>query len=478
MGIMSGEQYHESLRNLAPVVYIGGGKIADVADDRFFAVSIGEMKKFYNWQIDPETRDDFVYHSPMIDEPVGFWTYLRQSHADLLRMVETMKRYNARHFCTMCMGIGLSVMWAVTYDVDRQRGTEYHTRFQRFFKTLQRKDYRYSLGVMDPKGDRSLTPSEQPDPDLHVRIVDRKSDGIVVRGAKTHTSNAPLMHYFFAMPCRVLGADEADYCVSFAIPTDTPGLSFITRPAPGPLTPRSYESPVSTKMGFTESISVLDDVFVPWENVFMCGEWEFSELLLAYFSPYVRLVKGTCTSARMDILAGAAALAARFNGIRDAGHIRHKITDMMITSETGYGCALGAVSKSVMHPSGIPIPDVSIANAGLHATRTRFAEFLGTLQEIAGGIVTTMPTEQEYGNPEIRPLIDKFLKAAADVPTEHRMRLMYLIQELTASRWSGYLLSSVLCAGGTPETNRLEVARNYDLLGKMNNVCGICDIPA
>ena len=476
MGIKTGAEYLKSLRPLKPLVYIGGEKTTNVVDHPFFQTSLREMSKFYDWQTDPEKRDDFTCHSPLIDETVGFWNHLRQSPEELIKLVEVIKKHNARHFCTMCMGIGLSVLWAVTYDIERDTGIEYHQRFRRFFEKIQREDLRYCLGVMDPKGDRTLAPHQQADPDLYLRVVEKNDRGIVVNGAKLHTSNGPIMHYFLAMPCRALSEKDQDYCVSFALPVDAPGLSFITRPAPGPPAEKKYESPVSRSIGFVESLSVFDHVFVPWENVFMCGEWRYTEALINYFSPYVRLVKGTCTSARTDILAGAAALAAQCNGVEKAGHVRHKINDMMIASEIGWGCALGAIQKSVMHPSGIPIPDVSISNAGLYNSRLKFVEFMGVLQEIAGGLTTTMPIEAEYTNEEIRPIIDKYLQGKADISTEERMRVLYLVQELTASRWSGYLMSSVICAGGTPETNRVEVFRAYDLREKMDNVRLMCEL--
>jgi len=192
---------------------------------------------------------------------------------------------------------------------------------------------------------------------------------------------------------------------------------------------------------------------------------------LAFQQPGHRL-----SALRTDLLAGAAALIARYNGTEKAGHIRNKITDMMIASEIGWGCALGAISKSVMHPSGIPIPDVSISNAGLYHARLRFIEFLGTLQEIAGGIVTTMPGETEFKNEETRKYLEKYFRARRGIPAEDRMRLLYLIQDLTASRFGGYLMASAICAGGTPETNRVEVARSYNLKEKMDNIRELCNI--
>jgi len=474
MGIMTSEAYLASLAKQKPVVYIGGEKIHDVVHSPYFRISLEEMCKFYDWANDERTAADFTFRSHLIDDRVSFWTHLRETPEDVRRMIEVMKAQNARHFCSMCMITGLNVLWAVTYDIDRAKGTQYHERLKAFFRELQTNDFRYCMGVMDPKGDRSLAPSAQADPDLYLRVVERKTDGIVVNGAKLHTSNAPVTHFIFTCPSGVLAEADRDYAVSFAVPVDTPGITYITRPAPGPPAPRTLESPVSGHIGFVECLTVFDHVFVPWERVFMCGEWEFTPNLIRYFSPYVRTCKGTCTSARTDILIGAAALISQYNGTARASHIRSKLTDMMIASEIGWGCALASVAKSVMHPSGIPIPDTSVANAGLYHGRLRFVEFLGALQEIAGGIVTTMPAETECLNEASRAYIDKYLKGVDDVPTEDRLKLLYFIQDLTASRFGGYLTASAVCAGGTPETNRIEVFRNYDLPQKIRNVKELC----
>jgi len=476
MGIKTGEQYRESLKNLKPNVFIMGEKVDNVVDSPYFDITLREMSKFYDWASDPATKQDFAYWSPLIQEEVSFWTHLRQDQDELRKMIEVMKRNNARHFCSMCMVIGLSIMWATTYDIDQARGTDYHQRLQNFFRHLQKEDLRYCLGVMDPKGDRSLPPGRQADPDLYLRVVERRTDGIVVNGAKMHTSNAPVTHYIFACPSGLLREEDRDYAVSFAAPIDAKGITFITRPAPGPRGRKELESPVSSNIGFVECLTVFDNVFIPWENVFMCGEWDFTEKLISYFSPYVRLCKGTCTSARTDIVAGAAALIADYNGVGRAGHVRSKLTDMMIASEIGWGCALGAISNAVQHPSGIPIPDVSISNAGLYNSRLRFVEFLGTLQEIAGGVVTTMPAETEFLNEATRKYVEKYFKGRKEVPTEDRLKLLYLIQDMTASRFGGYLVASAICAGGTPETNRVEVQRSYNLLEKIRNVKELCHI--
>lgn len=476
MGIKTSAEYLESIRKLKPTVYIAGERVKDVTTNPYFQSSLQEICKFYDWTNDPEKRDDFVCWSPLVNEEVSFWTHIRQDREELVKLLEVMKRNNARNFCSFCMGIGPCVFWATTHDIDQAKGTHYQEHLRTFFTKLQREDLRFCLGIMDPKGDRSLSPSRQADPDLHLRIVDRKPEGIVVNGAKMHTSSAPLTHYIFCAPGGYLTEEDRDYAVAFAVPIDTKGITFITRPSPCPIGATPMTNPASTLHTMVECLTVFDNVLVPWENVFMAGEWEFTDRFIHYFSSYGRPVKATCISARTDMIAGTAALIADYNGVAKASHIRSKLNDMMIASNIGWGCVLGAVANSVDHPSGIPIPDISISNAGLYHIRLRFVEFLGMLMEIAGGAVTTMPDEAEFTNEATRYLIEKYFKGKSDVPAEDRLKLLYFIQELTASRFGGYFLSSAICAVGTPETNRLEVLRHYDLLQQIENVKAICRI--
>lgn len=476
MAIKTSAEYMESMRAQKPRVFVAGHPVEDVTTDRHFQTPLGEMREWYDWPNDPELADDFTAWSPLIDEKVSFWTQLRLGSGELLKMVEVIKKHNQRRFCSMCMGIGLSVLWAVTHDMDQALGTSYNQNLKGFFQHIQKNDLRYCLGVMDPKGDRGLPPHAQADPELYLRIKQRRADGIVVSGAKMHSSNAPVVHMFLVSPSRVLDENDKDYALSFAMPVDTPGLTLITRPAPGPLEPKSMESPLSSRKGLVECLSVFEDVFIPWERVFMCGEWDYTTNFMRYFSPYVRLAKCACTSARIDLITGAAALMAQYNGVAKAGHIREKLTDMMIASEIAWGCVQGAVAKAVEHPSGIAIPNGSMANAGLYHARRKLVEFVGVLQEIGGGVVTTMPLEADYDNPETRPYIEKFLQGARGVDVQDRLKLLYLIQDLTASRFSGYFIASAICAGGTPQTNRVEVFRNYDLREKINNIKAICNI--
>lgn len=476
MAIKTRQEYIESLKNVKPNVYIAGKKIENTLESPYLKTTLNNMALGYDWANDPQYENLVTNISPFTGEKVSFWTHIRKDPDDLGQLVRAINTFSSKYLCTMCMSMGLGSLWAATWDMDQAKGTEYHQRFKKFYAELQKNDLRFVLGVMDPKGDRTLSPSKQPDPDLFLRVVEKRQDGIIVNGAKMHTTSAPVAHYFVASPSRVLGPEDEAYALAFACPTDTKGITFITRPAHGPLENHDYESPIGCKIGFVESLTVFDNVFIPWERVFMCGEWDFTEPFINYFSSYVRLAKGTCVAARTEMLAGITALAAEYNGVAKAAHIRNKVTDMIIDAKIGYGCATAAAKLAQIHPSGICFPDILTGNAGLYHTRLKYVQHLGTMQEIAGGIVTTMPTEADFKDSEIGPLVKKYMQGKAGTSAEERYRLMHLIQDMTASRLTGYLMSSALCAGGTPETNKVEVFRSYDLKERVENAKVLANI--
>lgn len=463
MGIKTKAQYLESLKALNPVVYVGGERLEKAAFSPYLRTSLNNMCLGYEWSNDPNYQDLVVVDSKLAGEKISFWTNPLASVEDCQRFVKIVNTISSKYLCAMCMVTGQAAVWATSWEIDRDRGTNYHENFKQFYKGMQQRDERFTMGVMDPKGDRSLPPHKQDNPESFLRVVEKRKDGIVVRGAKAHTTSAPIAHWFLATPSRALDKEDADCALSFACPVDAKGLKFIMRPASGPLEEKDYENPISGKIGFVECLSVFDDVFIPWDHVFMCGEWEYTEKLIQLFGATVRMSKGACVAARTELLAGVTAAMADYNGIAKAGHVKNKITDMIIDSQIGYGCAMAAATLGKMHPSGICIPDALTGNSGLYNTRLRYVQHLGAMHEIAGGIVTTMPGEKEFTSKEVGGIVQKLLAGKKGTTGEERYRMLQVIQDFTASHMAGYMMSNAICAGGTPETNRVEVYRNYDL---------------
>ena len=251
---------------------------------------------------------------------------------------------------------------------------------------------------------------------------------------------------------------------SFAIPVNTKGITFIARPAPGPLQPRDMEGPIGSAIGGVEAMTVFDDVFVPWERVFLCGEWDMCGQVPFYFSSIHRQSKCACLAGHTDMLIGIIALTAQVNGL-DMGvaHVRDKLTKMMMQAEVAYGCAVGAAEDGYQHPSGVWVPNILIANSGLNYIRSQAGNHLAVLHDIAGGIIVTMPTELDYKNPATKEYMDTYLHGSNDFTAEEQLRVLSLAQEVGGSRFAGYFMGWAINAAGSPMTNEIAVRAGYDL---------------
>ena len=464
MALLTGKEYVESLKEFSPEVYMRGERVREVWSHPLLRQTVNHIAAGYDFARDPRYRASASVQSLLTGEEVPrIQLHIQESLEDAVIKAKLTREITGRRICAGCMSNMLSVTWALIYDIDQAHGTKYFPKFREFVKTLQRKGQIIAWGMMDPKGDRSLPPSRQ-EHSADLRIVGRKADGIVVRGTKVHTTYGPAAHQVVVVPCRALDQADKDYAVSFAIPIDTRGLKMIARPSPGPINQTGMESPLSSRFLGVEAMTVFEDVFVPEEKIFMCHEWDQALKLPLYFASLHRQSKCACSAGHTDLFIGTAALAAEVNGLgMKVSHIRDKVTEMMMAAETAFGCSLGAALEGKKHPSGVFLPDAVIANSGLNFIRSRMGTHLSYLHDIAGGLLSTMPTEADWNHPELRKYIDESLQGSPKYTTEERLKVLNLAQDLAASRLTGTLMGFTINAAGSPVTNQIVVRNLYDL---------------
>jgi len=360
--------------------------------------------------------------------------------------------------------------------------TEYHTRFRQYLEQVQERDLVMDGAMTDPKGDRRLKPSRQADPDLFVHIVERKTDGIVVRGAKLHQTGALNSHEIIVMPTQTLTEQDRDYAVAFAIPSDTPGVLMIYgRQASDTRKLEGGELDVGNRQfGGHEAVVVLDDVFVPWERVFMAGEYAFSGLLVERFAGYHRQSYGGCKAGVGDVLIGAAESLAQYQGTDGASHVKDKIVEMIHLNETMYACGIACSAEGRPTASGTYLIDPMLANVcKLNVTRFPY-EIARLAQDIAGGLLVTLPSEKDLASPEIGPYLKKYLRGVGQYSTEDRCRMLRLMENLTIGPGAAAYLTESMHGAGSPQAQRIMLARLADLEGMMalaRRLAGIEDRP-
>jgi 4-hydroxybutyryl-CoA dehydratase/vinylacetyl-CoA-Delta-isomerase len=467
MGLMTKVEYIESLRKLKPTVYMFGEKIENVLDNPRLRAGIEATGATYELAEIPEYRDLIVTHSKLIDEPINRFNNPPTSVADLVARVK-MNRLLGRRVGTCfqrCTGQDCLVALSVTtYDVDRKYGTDYNKRFLDFLKYMQKNDLVANAGVTDVKGDRNLSPKEQPDKDVYLHVVEKRADGIVVRGAKCHQTGSLSAHEIIVLPTRALRKGEEEFAVAFAVPTDTAGVihvvgrsSLDTREQDGcDCGNRRYSKYAPTV--------IFDNVFVPWNRVFLCGEVEFAADLVAYFSTFHRQSHGGCKAGKIDCMVGAALTMMAYNGTEKVGHHKEKVIDMIHRAETLYGCSLAASYEGKPMPSGTYFIDPVLANASKIHEGKEMAEATRLMIDIAGGFVADLPSDRDFDHPEVGPLLKKYLKGSDQTPVENRIKMFRLIEKMAME--SADTISDIH-GGGSPAAHRLTIFRESDTRSKV-----------
>ena len=449
-------------------VYLFGEKVKNPVDHPIIRPSINSVAVTYDIADDPRYEGLATATSHLTGEKINRFTHIHQHTEDLIKKVKLLRLLSQKTgMCYQrCVGMdSLNALSIVTFEMDQELGTEYCKRFNEYLKYVQENDLMCCGAMTDPKGDRSLRPSRQADPDLYLRIVEKRDDGIVVRGSKVHQTGAVNSHDIIVMPTRTMREEDRDYAVSFAIPSDTEGIIYIYGRQSCDL--RKLEGVEidlgNVRYGGQEAMVIFDDVFVPWERVFMAGEYEFAWPLVEKFSAYHRQSYGGCKAGVGDVLIGATATIAEYNGVARASHIRDKIVEMNHLNETIYAGGIACSAEGYKTPSGTYLVNILLSNI-CKQNVTRFPyEMVRLAEDIAGGLMATLPSEKDFKNPEIGKYMDKYLKGVKEVPTEFRLRMLRLIESISMGLGAiGYRTESMHGAG-SPQAQRIMIEREVDI---------------
>jgi 4-hydroxybutyryl-CoA dehydratase/vinylacetyl-CoA-Delta-isomerase len=465
MVIATGEQYRQSLVGRNVEIYAGGERIADVTAHPLTIPGVNAVALLYDLPQEPESEALMTARSHLTGAPIHRYAHLPQTGDDLLKKIQASRRAAEISPISGLAAWGvdaLSALSIVTYDMQQQLSAPYYERFLRYLRRYQAENLWSAVAVTDVKGDRRLRPSEQDDPDLYLHVVRQTAAGIVVRGAKAHTTGAPVAHELIVLPTRALRASDRDYAVACAVSPQTPGLKMICRA--GPLAQEdSLDAPLSGRFSLVETLTVFEDVFVPWERVFMCGEWQYAGRLVELFATYHRHTYAGAKAAMFDLLIGAAALAAEYNGIAEARHVQDKLAELMQAAELMYAAGVAAALECTVAGPGTAVPDPVKTNAGKHFSGVKFYEALRAVHDIAGGLVVTMPGEADYRHPITRPYLEKYLQGAKGLPTLDRLKLFKFIRDLTASDLGGMWMVESVHGGGSLEAEKIALRAHYPL---------------
>lgn len=479
MALKTAQEYIDSLRNRKLDIYMLGKKVDNFVDHPIIRPSINAMAMTYKLAEEPEYEDLMTVTSNLTGEKINRFTHLHQSPTDLMNKVKMQRLLGQKTGCCFqrCVGMdAFNAVFSTTFEMDAKHGTDYHERFKKFLIYVQQNDLVVDGCMTDARGDRSKSPGQQPDPDAYLHVVEKREDGIVVRGCKLHQTGMINSHEILVMPNNALKEDEQEWAVCFAVPTDAPGMLYVYgRQSCDTRKLEDNKIDVgNVNFGGQEVMTIFNNVFVPWERVFMNGEIDFSTTLVERFAGYHRQSYGGCKVGTGDTLIGAVKAIADYNGASKASHVKDKIVEMCHLNETLFACGIACSAAGRKTAAGNYLIDLLLANI-CKQNVTRFPyEIARIAQDLAGGLLVTQPSASDFENPEIGPLVKKYTQAADD--SEKRQRMLRYIENLTMGCGAvGYLTESMHGAG-SPQAQRIMISRLIDLQHRKDlaeKLCGI-----
>jgi len=468
------EQWIEGLRKMRRNIYVAGQKVD--RDDEMMTPTINSMGLSFDYAHIAEYQDLTTATSHLNGEKINRFCHVHQSTEDLHKKQDVTRLLTQKngHCIMRCMGTdAMNAISCVAFEADKENNgaTEYYQNFLKWLERFQKEDLVGCCAQTDVKGNRTQRPSQQMDPDAYLRVVERKNDGIVVRGCKINNSEASQSDEILVLPTRSLLPEEADWAVAFAVPADAEGLKQVVRPAnirSRKLFPKGFEN------GMTDSTSIFDDVFIPWDRVFLCGETQHGGILALLFALYHRHSYTGCKPAVSEVLMGTIALAAEYNGIHKQKHVRDKLAEMIMITELAYAAGFTGSEKGspkvfvpgrglVPYGPGTYIPDSIYCNVGRCISGEAYYREMETLADVAGGIPASLPYEEDWANPETKEFLEKYVIRNPDVSAENQHLLWRHVADILCSAWGGAAAMSALHGGGSPIMEKIAITSQYDI---------------
>ncbi len=465
MGLKTAEEYMRSLRDGRAVFYRGEA-VDDVARHPHLGVAVEHAAIDYRIAEDPDLRDLATVNLTG-DQAISRYYKIPENADDLIKrskLIETTTRRGAT-LVILIKEIGTDALFALHLladYMDQRLGTSYLDRVRRFFEHCRSNDLAVAVAQTDVKGDRSLGPAGQEHPDYYVRIIAENKDGIVVRGAKAHTSVSINAHEIIVLPTRNLTEPDRDYAVAFAVPANAKGLKLIASPYAEGAAKNEFDYPISARHKMIETLTVFDDVLVPWNRVFLKGEWQFAGPLAKTFVEFHRFTAVSYKLPLVDLLLGSAELIADYNGTERASHVRDKLTWLVSYAETLRALVKMAAIECKKGALDMAVPNTLIVNMAKWHFAKNYHQAIAHVQDIAGGLLVTAPGSEDLQSSVTGHYLRKYLGGRRGIDGEKRLRAMNLIKDLTTSDFGGYQAVLAVHAEGSIEAEKLATYREHD----------------
>ncbi len=430
MGIRDGRRFLEEMDNTKREIWYGNEKITyNITKHPAFRGVAQTLARLYDLQNDPELIDIMTYASPTTGERVSMSFLQPKTKEDLAKRTRMMKIWADHSFGLLgrtgdYLNSALMAM-ASAAEFFGKGQVDFAENIRRYYEYVRERDLLLTHTLINPQVNRAVNPSKLPDPFIAARVVEKNSEGVVVRGARM-LATLPLADEILVFPSTVLrsGQDDAPYAMAFALPVSTPGLKFICRMSFA--SQSSLDHPLSSRFDEQDAVVIFDDVLVPWERIFILEDPEkcniYSEATNAViFMAHQALVREI---SKCEFVVGLATLIAETIGVDQFQHVQEKIAELIMLLESMRAFLIASEASAKLNRWGIMVPEPTF----LHAARNLWPRVAHKLNLVirqlgASGLMAIPPSEILNG--EMRPYVEKYYQAKL-ANAENRIKLFKL----------------------------------------------------
>lgn len=459
----SGADYTAAIKADGRTVYVDGEVVGDVTEHPAFAGITGAVAGLYDFALDDaDMRAEAEGHA----EPVNRVYLVPRSREEL-----TLRRRAITRWAELSHGfVGrgpdhVAAFIAAFASAPQVFGTEHGERdnIVRWHERIVREEAYVSYTIIPPQIDRGTTAGAWDGELLQVGVLEERPDGIVVRGSQMLGTSTAVSDYLFVSCIKPLQSGDEPYANSFIVPVNADGLKVYCRRAYGSDQPSSFDYPLSRRFDETDALVVFDDVFVPWEDVFVYRDVELVRRqwfdtpahVLGNSQAQIRLVTKT------KFLAGIARKIAEVNGIERIPSVQEKLGELASMAAVVEGMVLAAETAATIDSNGVAVPGRRFLYGAMGLQAELYPRIVTILRELAGGGVIQLPSSyRELIGEETREDVERYF-GSARTTAEERIKLFKLAWDAIGSEFGGRHQQYEMFYAGAPFVTKGYAFRNY-----------------
>jgi 4-hydroxyphenylacetate 3-monooxygenase len=464
--LRTGAEYLRSLRDGRQVL-IEGERVADVTQHKAFREAARSIARLYDIAAEPALRERMTFPSPKTGAPVLRAFQMPKSHADL-----RARRLFSETWAESTFGLmgrtpdhvaGFFCGYAAVPEIFARAGRQFADNVVKFYEHLRDNHLYASYAIVPPQIDRSKPAHKQSDPTLYAGVVKERDDGIVISGAQQLATGGVLCDFIHLSCIHPLQTGDENYANCVAIPVNAPGVKLYPRRPFALRATNAFDYPLSSRFDESDSIVVFDNVFVPWERVFIYRNIEASRdqwwrtpshlygnhQAQVRYATKLRFMIGLAK--RMNEMTGNDANPAVHIVMGELAAMVSIVESMLLAQET-----VATIEDGVLWPSRTTLYAVMAMQSELNG------RMLESIREMAGGAMFTQPSSlSDFENPEMAHDIERYMGSASG-DAKSRVAFMRLLWDFIGTEFGSRHQQYEKFYGGASFLVKQNVYRNYD----------------